>query len=409
MANMRKRGENSWTFTVDIGVNANGSKIREFKTIKVTDPTLLRAPKRLQDYLDTELAHFKVQALSGSYRKPGKLKLSEFLNDWESSFVNVHLEEKTKDNYKFHSKTRITPYFGHMTMDQIKTIHILKFLETLRGPNARLDGKGPLKSATIVYNYRVLKSIFSKAVEWKVLVEDPMTGVKKPKEDDIKEMEIYDEKEIKQLFTALETESLQLRTYVTLAVTTGMRRGEIAGLEWNKVDTITGHLVISQSVPKLSDGLPVIKAPKNNKTRRIALSETVLSELRSLRAERESELAELLDKPVGSEDFFTLLQSTELWADGNHSFIFCHPDGKPYDPQTFTDWWIDFHRRHKLKPIRLHDLRHTSVSWMIYKKVHSEAIAKRVGHSNIKMLEIYGHIFESVDQAAASVFDDMKD
>jgi integrase len=44
---------------------------------------------------------------------------------------------------------------------------------------------------------------------------------------------------------------------------------------------------------------------------------------------------------------------------------------------------------------------------MIFKKVHQAAIAKRAGHSNSKMQEIYGHIFESVDRAAASVFDDM--
>ncbi|MNV93964.1 hypothetical protein D3C71_1887090 [compost metagenome] len=44
---------------------------------------------------------------------------------------------------------------------------------------------------------------------------------------------------------------------------------------------------------------------------------------------------------------------------------------------------------------------------MIFKKVHSQVIARRVGHSNLKMMEIYGHIFESVDKAAAGVFDDM--
>ncbi len=176
-----------------------------------------------------------------------------------------------------------------------------------------------------------------------------------------------------------------------MAVTTGMRRGEIAGLEWSKIDLKRGHLFITQSIPKLKEGTPILKPPINGKPRKIDLSESILTELRLLHAEREAERSELLDQ----------------WADGKHSFIFCHPDGMLYDPQWFTKKWIDFHRRHQLKPIRLHDLRHTSVSWMIY-KVHSEAIAKRVGHSNIKMLEIYGHIFESVDQAAASVFDEIR-
>lgn len=389
---MRKRGKNSWLFTVDVGQEANGKIIREFKTVKVTDPALLRAPKRLQEHLEAELTVFKLAALSGSYRRPEKLLMSQFLKEWENSFVNVFLEEKTKVSYLFHTKKRIEPHFGHMYMDQIKTMHILKFIEKLRAPNARLDGSGPLKSASLVYNYRVLKSIFTKAMEWKIITDNPMSGVKKPKEDDVKEMEVYNEKEIKQLFEALEFESLQLRTFVTLAITTGMRRGEIAGLEWSKIELDRGHLYITQSIPKLKDKEPILKPPKNGKTRKIALSESTLEELRLLHAEREIEKSDLPDQ----------------WADGNHSFVFCHPDGMPYNPQWYTKKWTDFHRRHQLKPIRLHDLRHTSVSWMIYKKIHSEAIAKRVGHSNIKMLEIYGHIFESVDQAAAAAFDDIK-
>lgn len=392
MSSIRKRGQNSWTLTIELGYDTMGKKIRRYQTVKVTDPALLRAPKRLQEHLNTELTKFKIMVESGVYLTPGKMTFNDFLKDWERNFVLVELEEKTIISYLFHTKKRIAPFFGHMYMEQIKTLHILNFMDMLRQPNARLDGSGPLKSASLVYNYRVLKSIFTKAMEWKVINDNPMTGIKKPKEDDIKEMEVYDEKEIKQLFEVLEHEALQLRTAITLAVTTGMRRGEIAGLEWSKIDLERGHLYITQSIPKLKDGAPILKPPKNGKPRKIALSESLLTELRLMHAEREAERSELLDQ----------------WADGKHSFIFCHPDGMPYDPQWFTKKWIDFHRRHQLKPIRLHDLRHTSVSWMIYKKVHSEAIAKRVGHSNIKMLEIYGHIFESVDQAAASVFDDIK-
>jgi integrase len=392
MSSIKKRGQNSWLLVVELGYDAKGKRIQRTKTVKITDPALIRAPKRLQEHLNTELTKFKIMVETGVYLNPGKMTFNDFLKDWERNFVQIELEEKTIVSYLFHSKKRIAPYFGHMFMEQIKSMHILNFMDTLRQPNARLDGSGPLKSASLVYNYRVLKSIFTKAVEWKVILDNPMTGIKKPKEDDIREMEVYDEKEIKKLFEALSLESLSLRTAITLAITTGMRRGEIAGLEWTKINLELGHIYITQTIPQMKNGSPILKSPKNGKPRKIALSESLLIELRLFYAERESERSELQDQ----------------WADGKHSFVFCHPDGKPYDPGWFTKQWIDFHRRHLLKPIRLHDLRHTSVSWMIYKKVHSEAIAKRVGHSNIKMLEIYGHIFETVDQAAAAVFDNIQ-
>ncbi|MWC26665.1 site-specific integrase [Paenibacillus sp. MMS18-CY102] len=391
MASKRQRGENSWLFVVELGYDAKGKRIQKTKTYKVTDPSLLRAPKRLEDHLNTELTKFKIKVETGVYIAPGRMSFSNFIEEWKKNFVLIELEEKTIDSYLFHLNARILPYFGHMQMDHITTMHILAFMDSLRGPNARLDGKGPLGSATLVYNYRVLKSIFDKAVEWKVIEENPMEGVKKPKEDDVKKMEVYDEKEIKLLFDALEFEPIQTRALIILAITTGMRRGEIAGLEWSRINFEARYLEVSPTIPKFKDGAPIIKLPKNKKARRIALSETLISELKLLHDNRMEELKEL----------------EEQWEDGRYSYVFCHPNGKPYEPGRFTKKWIEFYRRYNLKPIRLHDLRHTSASWMIFKKVHSEAIAKRLGHSNIKMLEIYGHIFESVDQAAAAVFDDI--
>lgn len=219
-----------------------------------------------------------------------------------------------------------------------------------------------------------------------------MTGVSKPKEDDTREMEVYDENEIALLFQALENEPTPLRVMIMLAVTTGMRRGELAGLEWTSIDLQDSIIEIKKTIPKLKQGEPVIKGPKNKASvRKIAISSSVIQELEDFRSEWRKARFQVEDR----------------WEGGKHEFLFSGLNGKPLDPQTLTDWWIDFHRRHKLKPIRLHDLRHTSVSWMIFKKVHSQAIAKRVGHSNTKMMEIYGHIFESVDKAAAGVFDDI--
>jgi len=393
MASIQKRGENRWRLVAELGYDAQGKRVQERKTVKVDDPALLRAPRRLQNYLEAELVKFQMEVDAGHYVRPEKLTFQAFVEKWIHKFVEPELEEKTQGNYKFHTVRRIVPYFSSMHMEKIKTMHITDYLDYLRTPEASLNKDGKLLgSATIVYNYRVLRSIFSKAVEWRVLKENPMTGVKKPREDDIKEMDFYDEKEIEQLFVALEDEPIHVRVLVTLAVTTGMRRGEIAGLEWKNIDLKDGTINIKQTVPMLKEGVPVIKGPKNKQSnRKIALTPAVIEELELYKSEWRKMKFRLGDK----------------WTAKESEFLFCQNSGIPVDPQRLTKWWISFHRKHVLKPIRLHDLRHTSVSWMIFKKVHSEAIAKRVGHTNTKMLEIYGHIFKSVDKAAAEVFDDM--
>lgn len=396
MASIEKRGRNSWRLTVELGYDANGERIRERKKIEVDDPIILRAPKRLEEHLNKELTKFQLEVEAGNYIKPEKMTFNSFADKFVNEFVLIELEETTQDNYQFHINKRLRLYFGSMYMAQIKTMHLTHYLNVyLQSPEARLDGKSePLGSATIVYNYRVLRSMFEKAVEWKVLKKDdnPMKDIKKPKEDDVEEKKYYDEKEIAALFKALEEEPIHIRVLIMLAITTGMRRGEMAGLEWKNVDLDNGIINIVQTIPKFKNGQPVLKGPKNKKSKRkIAISPAMVEELKLYKQKWELDRNALGDK----------------WQGGDFEFIFYRPNGLPSDPQRLTKRWIAFHRKHQLKPIRLHELRHTSVSWMIFKKVHLEAIARRVGHSNTKMMEIYGHIFESVDKAASSVFDDM--
>ncbi len=393
MASISKRGKNSFQLTVELGYDAQGKRVQPRKTITVEDPALLRAPVRLQKHLDMELAKFQMDCEAGIYIKSERMTFEAFVGKWKTSFVNVELEEKTKENYNFQTAKRILPYFGHMHMEQIRTMHVNDFMDSLRKPGARKDGQAkPLGSATLVYNYRVLRSIFGKAVEWRVLPVSPMQGVTKPKEDDVREMQYYNEKEIASLFSALENEPLHLRVLITLAVTTGLRRAELAGLTWDVIDLVAGTVEVKKTIPKMLNGEPVIKGPKNKKSlRTLALSPSVVEELKLFYKEWRKERFNIEDK----------------WEEGKYEYLFCHLNGKPVDPQRLSKRWIAFHREHKLKPIRLHDLRHTNISWMIFMKVHSEAISKRAGHSNMKMMEIYGHVFESVDRAAASVFDGM--
>lgn len=270
MASIQKRGENRWRLVAELGYDAQGKRVQERKTIKVEDPALLRAPRRLQNYLESEMVKFQMEVDAGHYIRPEKLTFQAFIEKWLQKFVEVELEEKTKISYRFHTERRILPYFGTMHMDKIKTMHITDYLDYLRTPEATINKDGKLLgSATIVYNYRVLRSIFAKAVEWRVLKENPMIGIKKPPEDDVQEMEVYDEKEIQMLFDALEDEPSHIRVQIVLAVTTGMRRSEIAGLDWKNIDLLNGTINIKQTITMYKDGAPVIKGPKNKNSKRV--------------------------------------------------------------------------------------------------------------------------------------------
>ena len=387
MASIEKRGKNSWRLVVEVGYDSNGKRLKETKTIRIEDEQLLKTTKRLKDYLNSELMRFKHEIESGNYIKTDKMIFFDFCELWRDKFVFTELEVRTQDNYIYHLEKRILPAFKDMYIKDIKTMHIVDFLHNLK----RIDGTNrDVGSATKVYVYRVLRSIFKTAESWRVIKDNPMVGVTKPKEVKSIELDVYDEKEVSDLFKALENERPMLRLLVGLALTTGMRRGEILGLEWKYINLEKGLIKIVQSIPTYINGVPLIKLPKTKGSiRTVSIPASMIYELEHYRKVWNKHKLKNLNK----------------WYD-NSEFLFCNKNGMPLYPKSLTDMWREFTKRKKIKHIRLHDLRHTSATLLINQGVHAKIIANRLGHSKIATtMDVYGHVIESADKKAAELFD----
>jgi len=88
--------------------------------------------------------------------------------------------------------------------------------------------------------------------------------------------------------------------------------------------------------------------------------------------------------------------------------VFCKPDGKPLLPNTVTHAWIKLVQRIGLKPIRLHDARHTHASLMLKQGAHPKVVQERLGHAGIQItLDTYSHIAPGLQESAAKRFDDV--
>ncbi|WP_245605575.1 N-terminal phage integrase SAM-like domain-containing protein [Thermicanus aegyptius] len=202
MANYRQRGKNSWELTISLGRGVDGKYIRRTKTITVEDERILRASKRLETHLEQEWLKFKEEVEAGEYVAPAKLTFSRFVELWKEKYADRHLERKTLYSYMVNLNTHILPSFGHFQLDQIKPLHIVDFLESLGKEGSRKDDRaGTLSNGTIEMNHRVLKNIFSRAVEWKVIKTNPAADVKKPKVVH-KEIIPYDETEVRTMLEA---------------------------------------------------------------------------------------------------------------------------------------------------------------------------------------------------------------
>lgn len=387
MANIQKRGENSWCFTVSLGRGADNKYIRRTKTIKIEDAALLKTKKKLQDYLEDEYSKFRQEVEAGEYIAPQKTTLAVFAEHWKEKYADKKLALKTIKLYSMYLDKRILPVLGHMKLEDIKPLHIVDFLHGLE----RKDGKsGSLSAETIQVHHKVLSSIFSLAVQLNMIKSNPVARVEKPKVTS-KEVMPYDEREVRELFTALQDEPYHWRMMVILAVTTGLRRGELLGLEWKHVNLEAGTIDVSQSLTFSLKGEIVVKGPKTKKSnRKVSLPGSVLEELKDYQRYRIKEL----DAIRG------------LWQGGDYNFVFSHADGRPFHHERPYAWFRNFAKRHGLRGIRFHDLRHTAATLLINQGVHAKLISERLGHSSIvTTMNVYGHALRSADQAAADKLD----
>ena len=89
-------------------------------------------------------------------------------------------------------------------------------------------------------------------------------------------------------------------------------------------------------------------------------------------------------------------------------YVVCQPDGKPYKPASMSSKFNKFLKKHNLKHIRLHDIRHTNATLMLAKGIATKTAQKRLGHSDFSTtMDTYSHVLDSVAKDAANTIEDV--
>lgn len=386
LANIEKRGENSYRFTVYLPKDTDGKYQKRRKTLTVEGKY---TPKQLKEYLDHEYLKFKNEVLSGNYIVPEKMTFARFSDEWLEKFAQKEFSITTLSNFEGKLTAHILPVLKDLRMDEINTL----MLQTLIDKATRKDGKpGELSPHTRLDIYRTLSSIFKYAKQWKVLVENPMLGVNPPKLKKKRQVNTYEADEVQIILQALQNEPIHWRVVITLAITAGIRRGENMALEWSDIDLENRTIDINKSIV-VGKGKTVIKDTKSDSSNRlVSIPVSVAEELKRYRTHWIKEK----------------LKAGAKWIEIEHEWLFHQNNGTYMNPSSATKWWGKFAKSLNIRYIRLHDLRHTSASLLIAQGVHAKIISERLGHANIKItMDTYGHALRSADQAAADKFDDL--
>jgi integrase len=361
------RGERKWALVIDLPRGTDGKRKQKWHTITGTKKDAERELTRLLHELNT-----------GGYVEPSKLTVGKHLEQWLKD-IQPTVTPKTLQTYRGHVRAQIVPALGHIRLDKLTARQIQTFYtDTLSA--GRKDGKGGLSAQSVKHIHRVLSTALAQAVRLQLLLRNPCAAVEPPRTPR-REMHCLDESQTVQLLSA--ARGTRLYIPILLAVTTGMRRGEILGLRWADVDLEAGVLAVRQSLEQTIGNLR-FKTPKSGKSRVVSLPEILQRELH---------------KHKGAQAERRLLLGS---AYQNHDLICPQENGGPWHPDSLTHGFAVLIRGTDLPPVRFHDLRHSHATQLFKRGVNVKVVSERLGHSTATLtLDVYSHVLPGMQQEAA--------
>lgn len=185
------------------------------------------------------------------------------------------------------------------------------------------------------------------------------------------------------------------KTYIIVALASACRRGELIGLKVDDIDVNNDRIIINQTGHyTVENGLYFVNYLKNGSpSKNIDMPVTVMQQLKEYLQVRKA--------------FINLMG----WEDSGYLFISLKTGkvttaGGPMLPDVISQWFIKFLKRNNLPKITLHEVRHTSISYLINQGVDIKKVADRAGHQNTRTTEeIYGHIYAKTRRATADIYD----
>ena len=386
---IEKRGD-SYRLVCVVGYNLQGRPIKKSKTVHCG-----------KKEAKIELAKFVADVQKGMYVEGKSLKFTDFVEIWKRDYGSKELAPSTYKRYLGILESRIIPFFGHFRVDKIKPTDIMQFYDLLskdtqivrrKDNNGKKTGK-PLSPKTILEHHRLLRAMLQKAVYWQMIVSNPAERVQAPKTKKPKR-KYYDDEQSKALISGLmelTEEQFKYKVAIILTIFTGVRLGELMGLEWDDINFREGIVSINRSSQYLADKGVFTKVPKTESSiRDVAIPDFVVSLLEEYKCWYDNQKALF----------------GELWYDSNRLFV--QADGKPMHPSTISKWFEKFVAQIGLPVINFHGLRHTNATLLIAQNIDVSVVAARLGHAQITTtLNFYVHPIISHNKTAGFALENL--
>jgi integrase len=327
-----------------------------------------------------QMQAFQRQHEQGAPVVPDRQTVAHYLKDWLEGCKPPALEYSTYAGYEQYVRLHLIPAFGSTKLGQLTPQQVQRLYR-----DKLAQGKS---TTTVRHIHACLHRALEDAVRFGLVQRNVADLVKAPQFHK-HPMQVYTPEQARKL---LETaKGMRLEALYVLALSTGMREGELLGLKWREVDIDAGSIQIQQTLKVAGQGKRVFGKPKTAGSRRkIMLTRTGVA---ALRAHRSRQLEERLQSPA--------------WHDND--LVFANTVGNALDPTNLYRYdYKPLLRRAGLPLIRLHDLRHTAATLLLLSGVHPKVVSEMLGHSSVNItLNLYSHVLPDMQASATNAMEQL--
>lgn len=366
-------------YKLDIFLGYNGSK--RVRHIEYVNGSLKQARERENE--------IKLMYKNNTLALQNNMTMSSLTDEWLSSKKNI-IGLKTYLEYE-RICNNIKNCIGHIKIKDINVRILEKFYNELK-TCSKGKNKNGYSEKTIKHHYTLVSEILNTGVKWNYIPNNPnkyVTPIKVHKQ----EVECYSPEEVHQLMEVIQHEPILYQAIITLAIDSGIRRGELVALTWNDLNFNTHVLSINKAIGHVNGYGDFVKETKSDTSNRsITLSDYTIKLLKEYKVYQSELRLSLGEKWNNSQRMFT----SEFGDDMSIN--------RPYKILQHII------KKYNLKRIKFHALRHTSISLQIQSGIQAQMISKRAGHSNISITHnVYSHFFDNSFSEVANTMNNYLD
>lgn len=373
---IKKRGKASYRVRVDAPPDVSGCRRQVSETVHGTKKD---AEKRL--------AEMVVEIGSGKYTAHTNLTVADVVQTWLKKYRKGHADS-TYDTAESLLRVHVTEKHGFLPVGKLTPIQVDAIMVGM------LDAGD--KPRTVRYVHWLLKNILEEAFQQNTIPYNPAVRVKPPR-DVSREVPPLTDEQVDAVFR--EVRKTRLVGAFTVALGTGLRRGEILGLKWSDIDFEVRVLYVRRSYSKSGGHGTFTDGKTNNSRRTIPMTETVMAALREQKARQEVEKT----------------KAGARWKE--HDLVFPTKWGTPVHPDNLAKEYLHpALQRAGLTGIRLHQFRHTFATWCISKGIDIKKVSIFLGHYDVAFTyKKYHHVMpqfsvkEDGTDIEAAVFGTVRD